>query len=211
MNGAQSLDRVALEEILHKDRWVQVLSMLRPGEGPAGDLRHSARVLRQRKLRISTADARFLAANDADTRRRLRFLKMLREVRDQYRDRNKKPAIMAGSQEIVSLFPLSEAHLDLYQAMGLGIDIELPATAAAKPSTTVRRRLLSIKHRLPNHRAIAYQEKAAFARYRQALDRAVAHADKVLAKNKTRGNDNPAVRSFRALRTTAQALRKLSR
>ena len=229
MNGARILDRDALEADLHKDAWVRLLSLRRPSDEPATDLRHSARVLRSsRRVPIRTEDARFLIAHEQDIRRRVRLMELMGQLRALYKNTNGQ-STLAGSQDLVELLPVIEAHLDLYRAIGLlverketdGAALAQRAVAAAtqlgkdnrrsKLTRAQTRRIWTLRNRLPNKRAIAHQEQAALAHYRSVLDRVIAHADKVLKKAGRRRDQDPAVHKFTALRSTAQALRSLAR
>ncbi len=205
--------------------------MLRPGDSPAVDLRHSAHVLRSQNVRIRRRDAEFLVANDRDTWRRIRCLQVLGQLRDIHRRRSKHKTTLAGSQELLSLLPTIEAHLDLYRALGLPVerarlrgDGELRESAAAATtqlrerrrtnrsqarSQVTGRRLRQIKRQLPSRRAIDHQERAAFAHYRAVLDRVIRNSEKVLGKVRQRSEDDAVVRSFTALRETVVALRSL--
>ncbi len=229
MNGDRVLDRDALEADLHKDRWIRLLSLRRPLDGPAADLRHSARVLRRQKVPIRTEDARFLITHDQEVHRRVRLVELMGQLRALYENTGKPQPTLAGSQDLVGLLPVIEAHLDLYGAIGLLVDREAPdgaalperAVAAAtelgkgnrrrKLSSAQTRRIWTLKNRLPNRRAIAHQEQAVLALYRSVLDRVIVHADKVLKKAGRGRDEDPAVRKYMVLRTTAQALRSLAR
>ncbi len=230
MNGARALDRDALEADLHKDAWVRLLSLRRPSDEPATDLRHSARVLRSSsRVPIRTEDARFLIAHEQVIRRRVRLMELMGQLRALYKNTNGQQSTLAGSQDLVELLPVIEAHLDLYRAIGLLVErketdaaaLSDRAVAAAtqlgkdhrrnKLSRAQTRRIWMLKNRLPNRRAIAHQEQAALAHYRSVLDRVIAHADTVLKKAGHRREEDPAVHKFTALRSTAQALRSLAR
>ena len=234
MDGARVLDRKALEADLHKDRWVRLLSLRRPSDGPAVDLRHSARVLRHlKKVPFGSEDAQFLIRHDQKVRRRVRLLELMGHLRAYYDNAGGQQATLAGSQELVELLPVIEAQLELYRAIGLLLEGEKPdpaglperAVAAAtelggdsgkrsrrrKLSNAETRRVWALKNRLPNKRAIAHQEQVTLALYRSVLDRVTAHTNKVLEKAGRGRDQEPAVRKFKALRTTAQALRSLAR
>ena len=81
---------------------------------------------------------KFLLANSQHAQRNLRVVQVMGQVRDLYRLGSKRPATLAGSQDLLEMLPVIEAHLDLYSAMGLPVertrltgDAEIHGSAAA--------------------------------------------------------------------------------
>ncbi len=138
--GKQNLDRDALTHDLRaRSRFLHLLSLRRADDSPAVDLRHSASVVRRNKKRkLGADDVKFLLANSRHAQRNLRVVQVMAQIRDLYRLGSKRPATLAGSQDLLKMLPVIEAHLDLYSAIGLPVertrltsDAEIHGSAAA--------------------------------------------------------------------------------
>ena len=227
--GKQNLDRDALTHDLRaRSRFLHLLSLRRADDSPAVDLRHSASVVRRNKKRkLGADDVKFLLANKPHAQRNLRVVQVMAQIRDLYRLGSKRPATLAGSQDLLEMLPVIEAHLDLYSAIGLPAErtrltsdakIHGSAAAAVKAIRDFRRarlaqnqktqkRLQEINDKLPW--AVAYQERVAFDYYRQALERVISRSEAALQGSGQRARSERMVEQYRALLRTAAGLRQL--
>ena len=180
--------------------------------------------------KMKAEHVKYMVENDPRTKRRLRALGILGQLRDLYAKGSKGPSQLAGNQRLLALLPLIEAHIAVERKRGYVVewqpvtsDVELPGIVTdailwmqknkleAGELRAMRDRKLRHMYSAGTQKLVQRQVEAAFQHYRYEFTAIVAEIEPALEKLAKREETDRSRVKYEALRTTLIALRSMLR